>query len=96
MSSERFPALRHFFGAYFHQDWPEEFQAWSDAVDHFIADESADVVNATKLELQCLIDESLSETELERRLFSLLCNYYAPAEGQTFSRWLNCVCDKLS
>jgi hypothetical protein len=43
-----------------------------------------------------LIDESLSEAELGRRLFSLLCNYYAPADGVSFSHWLELVRERLS
>lgn len=89
------PALRHFLGAYLHQDWSDEFATADEAVDAFVHDEPG---RATTLgqEVSSLLASAPDEARLRKLVLDDLgSGYYPPGDGLTFQQWLRSVRTRL-
>ena len=87
MLEDENPALRHFLGAYLHQDWRDEYADSFDALDDFLLG-SPPLALLIGPEIDRLIQESLPSEDLERRLFELGSYYMPSLLGQDPSTWL--------
>ncbi|GIZ52340.1 contact-dependent growth inhibition system immunity protein [Noviherbaspirillum aridicola] len=95
MNSSRYPALRHLFGAYFHQDFDLEYKDAEDAINGFLSLEPQQEIEASVVELHDLLKLGLSESDLERLLIRLGLAYDATSTGLTNSEWLEHVKQRL-
>ena len=82
------PALEHLAGAYFHQDWYDEFGDEWKAVDAFIAG-SPSHVGALPTEIEALLSETQSDQAIEAYLDSLGCEYTPTPEQGGYRGWLS-------
>ncbi|AMZ74919.1 MULTISPECIES: contact-dependent growth inhibition system immunity protein [Pseudomonas] len=96
MSTE-FPELHDFFGAYFHQDWPDEHGTAEEVLDAFLAESDVDDLRAIQQELNDLIERRKDESELRAYLLRELSCYYSYwiAWG-TGEAWLRHIARRLS
>jgi len=86
----RYPKLRYFFAAYFHQDWVDS-DSFEDVVYDFLAEPAATIRQATR-ELEEFVGLDLSEKELEEIVYEDLgCFVHAPGLGLTCRQWLEGV-----
>lgn len=79
----------HYFSAYFHQDWPVEFERATDVVQHFLRvaepEEIENVQNLIRLLLQAIEnDDTLADIVWHQ----LDCNYDPSIDGKTLRGWL--------
>ncbi len=81
------PALEHMVGAYFHQDWYDEFGDEWKAVDAFIAGSPSHVAHLPA-EVEDLLSHTDSEGALEAYLDSLGCEYTPTSEQGGYRGWL--------
>ena len=89
------PALEQLMGAYFHQDWYDEFGDEWEAVDAFVAG-SPSHVNNLLAEIQNLLSNADSETALEAYLDSLGCEYTPTAEQGGYRGWLSEIARRVA
>jgi hypothetical protein len=90
-------ALRHFFGAYFHQDWVIVHGSVEEIISDFIADSSNDVLRATQQEINALISTQKDELDLRECLLKELSCYYCYwNEWKTGEDWLRHISNRLS
>jgi len=94
--ADRYPSLNHLFGAYFHQDWTVDGSTTDGAVGRFIRDEGAATAQRTATELDHLLRESRSDSELAAALDTFGCYYTPAAKGVTHRTWLARVGQILS
>ena len=88
----RTPALRLLLGAYFHQDWFDEFADEAAVVDAFVRGEPH-----LRPQLRAEIDELLETTDepgIRAHLDSLGCEY-VPSEELGYRGWLAQISDHL-
>ena len=84
--------LTHLFSAYFYEAWDEyEYGTWEEAVDDFVRRSPKRVAGAAA-SLGALLDEKLSEDELDGRLRAQGCAF-APDHGDR--AWLVQLLDRL-
>jgi len=67
-----YPMLRHFFGAYLHQDWIDEFPDEWAALDGFLADGAPENAQVFRSDIAALLAEHPAEEEVRRALDCLL------------------------
>jgi hypothetical protein len=80
------PALDHFLGAYFHQDWGLDGTE-GETVEMFLADEP-DLAAALAGEIDALLAEVPDEDDLRRLLFAK-GSYYTPSTDESgYRKWL--------
>lgn len=88
--------LQQFFGAYFHQDWIEEYATADEVIDAFLLDSSMDVIVTVKKEILELIKSYTNESNfLEKLLHEQYCYYYYPHEWASGPLWLSHVVSKF-
>jgi hypothetical protein len=82
------PALAHLMGAYFHQDWADEFDGdFRAAVDVFVA-ETPDLPRLLPAEVEQVLSLHTDDDSVEQYLGSLGCEYtLLPGEGG-YRGWL--------
>jgi CdiI immunity protein len=88
----RTPALKLLLGAYFHQDWFDEFADEDDAVDAFVQGEPH-----LSGQLQAEIDDllgSMDEAHLAVYLDSIGCEYL-PSEEAGYRGWIGQIAQHL-
>ncbi|WP_106856682.1 contact-dependent growth inhibition system immunity protein [Caballeronia novacaledonica] len=96
MTHQKFPELEQLLGCYFHQDWTEEFDEDTLALQAIIESASQDRLAAAAAELDVLLGLGLSEAELSLVLVDQLGCYFDPkAKGSTCSQWLKQVRHKF-
>ncbi len=95
-SSNEFPVLEQFFGAYFHQDWCDEFESVDEAVRVYRTTESPETFRAAKKELVELMKKDLDEATLANAIHRLGCYYDPVSEGSTYRAWISSVEDSLT
>ncbi|WP_225098107.1 contact-dependent growth inhibition system immunity protein [Streptomyces sp. CoH27] len=84
---ERFPALAHFLGAYFHQDFGLEYQSHAEAVDDYLSGEPRDEVLAAASEISDFLSLNRSDDDLEEATDVLgLC--IEPPDEVSLRQWL--------
>jgi len=90
------PPLRHFFGAYFHEDWVLEAADWQGVVDSYVQDEqpSADLLRSLTHEIDDLSAER-AEPDMKRLVTRTLGANYYPLPEFTYTEWLGQVAARL-
>jgi hypothetical protein len=90
-----YPMLRHFFGAYMHQDWFDEFPDEWAAADEFVQDEPYSVA-AFVAEMEQLLANCPEEEQLRH---ILLYDFAAAAMmenlGWKYRDWLQAMSDHM-
>ena len=88
--------LRHFFGAYFHEDWVLEVDDWQRVVDSFVQDEqpSPELLRALTQEINDLIAEC-TELDVEQLVTRTMGANYCPLPEFTYKEWLAQVAARL-
>ena len=82
------PAIAHLVGAYFHQDWADDFAGDPQAaVDAFIAG-TPDLAPRLPAEIDQVLAELTDDAAIEAYLESLGCEY-TPVPNETYGSWLN-------
>lgn len=89
--------LRHFFAAYFHQDWIEEAATGEQVIAMYGADSSNLEVIDTLIEgIGVFIADHPEEADLANALFRQMGCYYLPnVIGMTTREWLLHVVEKV-
>ncbi|BBZ78315.1 hypothetical protein MANY_36520 [Mycolicibacterium anyangense] len=91
-----FPALKHFFAAYFHQDWECDAADSHEVVADYLTSE-----HPAPEQLRILVAgidrlrESYSEAELPAVLSEPLGSYYNVIAPETFNSWLAAIAAQL-
>ncbi|PRC43407.1 hypothetical protein C6A85_000000105500 [Mycobacterium sp. ITM-2017-0098] len=90
------PALRHFFGAYFHEDWVLEAADWQGVVDSYVQDEqpTVDLLRSLTREIDDL-NAGTTETDVEGLVTRTLGANYYPLPEYSYREWLNQVAARL-
>jgi len=93
MEPTRTPALQHLLGAYFHQDWFDEYGNEDAAVDAFVAESQS---HAPRLsgEVDWALASYPDESDLEQYLDTLGCEY-VPRGSVTYRGWLTAIADRV-
>src|SRR5688500_17671532 len=89
---QKMDALFQFFGGYLHQDWPEEFSDWREAVRAFRRNNGDSKVAEIVSELKRLIASSSSDAKIGELLLHEFACYYTPRPDlgePTFREWLS-------
>jgi hypothetical protein len=89
--------LQQFLGAYFNQDWTEEYSSADEVIDAFLTDSPKDIIIIVKNEILELINTSPDETDLQNNLLHKQhCYYYYPNQWSSGRSWLEHVVEKFS
>ncbi|WP_150618529.1 contact-dependent growth inhibition system immunity protein [Pseudomonas fluorescens] len=92
MTTEDFPNLFQFLGAYFHEDWMCEFDLADDVIKSFLADSEAHAISYVINEIEALLALNLTEDKLRDLLLRELgCCYCYWHEWQDGVAWLTHV-----
>ncbi|MDH2054986.1 contact-dependent growth inhibition system immunity protein [Achromobacter marplatensis] len=96
MIDNNFEALSQLLGCYFHQDWPDEFESDTVALQAIIDCESkSQLVEAAK-EIDFFLSLNLSEDAVRTILVDTIGCYYDPASrGIDYQQWLKVVREKF-
>lgn len=87
--------LRQLMGAYFHQDFYDEYGGVMETVDAFVDDDATDVPELLA-EIAWVLDAYPAERDVEDLLDSLGCEYRAdPADGG-YRGWLTQIARRLA
>jgi len=85
-------ASNQLFGAYLHQDWMDEFESDSQAVQAMIASEPPEIFIEAIREVNELLATQTSEAELAAIMTNEVGCYFDPAsKGQSYREWLGSV-----
>ena len=79
--------IEQFFGAYFHQDWPEDHESWQGVAEHFAKDSGEQLIHQVATAVHVLSQAAVSDHELSQKLQALGC-YYWPGSEAGFRLWL--------
>lgn len=87
---------RHFFGAYFHEDWVLEAADWQGVVDSYVQDEqpSTELLRTLSQEIDDLAGEC-TEPDAERLVTRTMGANYYPLPEITYKVWLGQVAARL-
>ncbi|MFC6287605.1 contact-dependent growth inhibition system immunity protein [Nocardioides sp. GCM10027113] len=89
------PALEHLVGAYFHQDWADEFDDDPDrAVDAFVRD-SPTVAPRLPREVDELLLKLSNEDSIHSHLASLGSHFTPAPEDGSYREWLASVANRV-
>ncbi|WP_107771067.1 contact-dependent growth inhibition system immunity protein [Nocardioides sediminis] len=95
MNKADYPALSQLLGAYFHQDWHDEYGgSWEAAVDDFARREPSRVRGVTA-EIATLMRTTHSAAELKKALDGLGNFYWAGDDSESYSEWLRNIKARL-
>ncbi|WP_253207596.1 contact-dependent growth inhibition system immunity protein [Pseudomonas sp. BF61] len=83
--NQQLTELQQFFGAYFNQDWAEEYSSVEDVIDSLLKDSSRDVITTAKQEILELINSYTNELDLQKLTprVALLLLLPTPVETRT-------------
>lgn len=91
-----YPTLHRLFGAYFHQDWQDDYATSTVAVQAFVREAPHATVDAARRELDRLLASSLDDGELGGLLREGLdCNYVPQVDELSNHAWLARIRDLL-
>ncbi|MEV5013112.1 contact-dependent growth inhibition system immunity protein [Streptomyces sp. NPDC053780] len=91
----RFPELNQFLGAYFHQDFFEEYTSYGDAVDDYLTGASASDRDQLVRDISDLLSLATTDRELKQATSSLGMDV-SPPSGTGIRPWLRNVQDAVS
>lgn len=88
--------LQQFFGAYFNQDWAEEYSSADEVIETFLLDSTRDTIITVKQEILELTNLYTTEKELQKNLLHKQhCYYYYPYQWASGLLWLSHVVKKF-
>ncbi|MGY4640618.1 contact-dependent growth inhibition system immunity protein [Pseudomonas sp. TE24901] len=88
--------LQQFLGAYFNQDWTEEYSTADEAIDSFLRESPIDIITTVKEEIIKLKNSHTNEKELKNNLLhEQYCHYRYLHEWASGKLWLDHVIKKL-
>ncbi|GAA2288677.1 contact-dependent growth inhibition system immunity protein [Streptomyces kunmingensis] len=87
---ERFPALAHLMGSYFHQDFSAEYGSHAEALDDYLALESPQDHRATAANIDAFLAINRTDDELAEAI-RVLGLRVAPPKGVSLRQWLSDV-----
>lgn len=88
--------LQQFFGAYFNQDWAEDYSSADEVIDSFLQDSSKDVIVSVKKEILELINSYTNESEFQENLLhEQYCYYYYSHQWASGLLWLSHIINKF-
>lgn len=91
-----YPALHRLFGAYFHQDWQQDYTTSTGAVQTFLREAPFAMVDAARRELDDMLASPLEDDELGRLLREGFdCNYVPQVDELSNRAWLARVRDLM-
>ncbi|MFC6337226.1 hypothetical protein GIR22_25485 [Pseudomonas sp. CCM 7891] len=94
--NESLTELQQFFGAYFNQDWAEDYSSADEVIDAFLIDSPRDVIIIVKKEILELMNSYTNESDFQENLLhEQCCYYYYPCQWGTGSLWLNHIVKKF-
>ncbi|WP_311886303.1 MULTISPECIES: contact-dependent growth inhibition system immunity protein [unclassified Pseudomonas] len=89
MTTEDFPKLFQFLGAYFHEDWMCEFDLADDVIRAFLADSEDCVVEGVIKEINALLVMNVTENKIRDFLLKEIgCCYCYWHDWQDGNTWL--------
>ena len=95
-AAQDYPALHRLFGAYFHEDWQDDYTTSTGAVQAFLGEASYATVDATRRELDRLLASGLDDAELGRLLRDGFdCNYVPQVDELSNGAWLARIRDLM-
>jgi hypothetical protein len=94
-NAQDFPSLTQFLGAYFHQDWVDEFPSAEAAIAAFVSGAPTESVRSACDELRRAVLLTRQGKAPQRFLNELACYYDPTADGLTVPDWLEQVREKL-
>ena len=96
MINDKYPGLLQLLSCYFHQDWSDEFDSPSMAVDAFVKSEAVESVKAARLEIESILSSKYSENEVSNLLRELGCYYEPLVDYASIKKWLEDILERLS
>jgi hypothetical protein len=89
VAADVYPTLHRMFGAYFHQDWQDEYATSTGAVQAFLREAPFAVVDSARRELDLLL-ASTTDDELLGSVLRLAfdCNYVPQVDELSNRAWL--------
>lgn len=93
---ETLTELQQFLGAYFNQDWTEEYSTADEVIEAFLLESPIEIVTTVKEELLKLTGFHTNEHELQNHLLhEQYCYYHYLHEWASGELWLEHVTKKL-
>ncbi|KRE97413.1 hypothetical protein ASG76_01430 [Nocardioides sp. Soil774] len=93
MLEQQYPALWQFLGAYLHQDWREEYESTSDAVQDFVTGSRVLAVNLPP-EIDDVLASATDDVSLEELLVDLGSFFIPSRAGLDPRDWLRQMKDE--
>ncbi|MBK9453873.1 MAG: hypothetical protein IPN95_31665 [Bacteroidetes bacterium] len=89
--------LTNFFAGQYHNQWPEEYGTWENALSDVCRRSSIPWLKLIMNELTTLLAFKLDEATL-KVIITKEChaNYHAPADGHSYQEWLEKLRSKLA
>ena len=95
-AARNYPALHRLFGAYFHQDWHDDYATSTGAIQAFLREAPYATVDTARRELDHLLASPLSDQELGRLLRDGFdCNYVPQVDELSNRAWLERIRDLM-
>ena len=92
MKLKKFDVLEQLLGCYLHQDWSDEFESDTAALQAIVESEPKEQIMAGITEIDTLLAAALSEEELRTILVDQVGCYFDPSSEQlTYEKWLGRV-----
>lgn len=92
---ERFPELNQFLGAYFHQDFSDEYTSYSEAIDDYLSGASEPDLDQLLRDITELLTTATTDRDLKQTASSLGMGV-SPPSGVSLRQWLNDVAEIVS
>ncbi|MEV0784096.1 contact-dependent growth inhibition system immunity protein [Streptomyces sp. NPDC050423] len=92
---ERFPELNQFLGAYFHQDFSDEYTSYSEAVDDYLSGASEADLDQLLRDITELLTMATTGRDLKQTASNLGMDV-SPPPGVGLRQWLNDVAEIVS
>ncbi len=96
MNAGLFPSLAQFLGAYFHEDWQEEFRTEAAAVAAYVEQASPSALQCTHAELGRLWEETQGSDAIERLLADAGCAYNPRPKYRTARAWIRSLTQRIA
>ena len=92
---EKYPEAWQFLGAYYNQDFIEIFGGVEETLSAFLNDTNNEERTALKRDIELIMQEGLTEEDLESLLADLGCEYYPPDDWPSSAAWLRHILSRL-